>query len=152
VACLQEIDPSIGSLRDLTPQGLEAHAGALPDSLLKRCRHVVGENERVLEACKFLESGDLSAFGALMHAAHVSLRDDFEVSHPTLDRLVDSAMETPGVLGARLTGAGFGGCTVNLVREASVPAFAERVRACIVSKGPSPSVFVVERMVEAGVR
>ena len=151
LACLREIDPSIGSLRDLTPQGLQAHADALPDNLLKRCRHVVGENERVLEACRFLELGDLPAFGSLMHAAHVSLRDDFEVSHPTLDHLVDTAMETPGVLGSRLTGAGFGGCTVNLVREAAVPAFAERARACVVRKRASRSVSVVERMLEAGV-
>ena len=128
------------------------NCAALPDNLLKRCRHVVGENERVLEACRFLELGDLPAFGALMHAAHVSLRDDFEVSHPTLDRQVDTAMETPGVLGSRLTGAGFGGCTVNLVREAAVPAFTERVRACVVGKGASRSVSVVKRMLEAGLQ
>jgi galactokinase len=152
VAHLGGVDPSLRSLRDLTPQGLEALADTLPDTLLRRCRHVVGENERVLEACELLELGDLSSFGTLMHAAHVSLRDDFEVSHPTIDRLVDTAMETPGVLGSRLTGAGFGGCAVNLVHEAAVPAFSERVRACVDGNGGGESVFVVRRMLEAGVR
>jgi galactokinase len=152
VTHLEGIDPTIRSLRDLATPGLEAHADALPDTLLRRCRHVVGENERVLEACRLLELGDLSSFGALMYAAHVSLRDDFEVSHPTIDSLVDTAMETPGVLGSRLTGAGFGGCTVNLVHQSAVPALSARVKACVDEKGGDGSVIVVERMVEAGVR
>jgi len=150
VAYLNGIDASIGSLRDLSPELLEVHAGALPDNLRKRCRHVVGENGRVLEACRLLELGDLAGFGALMHASHVSLRDDFEVSHPTLDRLVDVAMETEGVLGSRLTGAGFGGCTVSLVQRSAVPAFAERARSCVEKGGGSEPVLVIEHMVEAG--
>ncbi len=151
-AFFKRIDPSTGSLRDLTPARLEAHADALAPDLVRRCRHVVGENERVLEACRLLESGDHAGLGALMHEAHVSLRDDFEVSHPVVDRLVETAMEIPGVLGSRLTGAGFGGCTVNLVLETSVPTFAERARKCAEAEGTRASVFVVEHMLEAGVQ
>lgn len=148
----ERIDPSTGSLRDLTPARLEAQADGLAPDLLKRCRHVVSENERVLEACRLLELGDHTGFGVLMYASHVSLRDDFEVSLPVIDRLVETAMETPGVLGSRLTGAGFGGCTVNLVVESAVPAFTERARRCAEKEGTRASVFVVERMLEAGVQ
>jgi galactokinase len=81
-----------------------------------------------LEAVKVLESGDLERFGQLMNASHVSLRDDYEVSSKELDVLVELAWKQPGVLGARMTGAGFGGCTVNLVRQEAAVAFAEAVR------------------------
>jgi galactokinase len=152
VAYFNRFDASIASLRDLSPELLEVHAGALPDNLRKRCRHVMDENGRVLEACRLLGLGDLAGFGALMHASHVSLRDDFEVSHPTLDRLVDLAMETEGVLGSRLTGAGFGGCTVSLMHRSAVPDFAERARSCVEKGAGSEPVLVIERMVEAGLR
>jgi galactokinase len=81
-----------------------------------------------VEAVKVLESGDIERFGQLMNASHESLRDDYEVSSKELDVLVELAWKQPGVLGARMTGAGFGGCTVNLVRQDAAEAFAEAVR------------------------
>jgi galactokinase len=120
VAILHEDDASITSLRDATPETLEKYGSRLPPDLLARCRHVVFENQRVLEACGCLANGDPAGFGRLMNASHLSLRNDFEVSHPLLDRLVEEANEVEGVLGARLTGVGFGGCTVSLVSEGAL--------------------------------
>ncbi len=88
VALLREEETSITSLRDVTPGMLSAHENRLPPDLFARCRHVVSENHRVIEACERLSTGDLPAFGRLMNASHLSLRNDFEVSHPALDRLV----------------------------------------------------------------
>ncbi len=118
---------AVKSLRDVDSADLEAGRKALAELLLRRARHVVTENERVLEAVKVLEEGDLERFGELMNASHVSLRDDYEVSSKELDVLVEVAWQQPGVLGARMTGAGFGGCTVNLVRRDAAEAFAEAV-------------------------
>lgn len=117
----------VHSLRDATPAAVEAAKGFLPGALLRRARHVVTENERVLKAVAALESDDLEAFGELMNQSHASLRDDYEVSSPELDALVDLALAQPGVFGARMTGAGFGGCTVNLVRPDAVDHFARAV-------------------------
>jgi galactokinase len=116
------------SLRDVAPGDLETARSVLNDVLFRRARHVVTENYRVLEAVKVLESGDLERFGELMNASHESLRDDYEVSSRELDILVELAWKQPGVLGARMTGAGFGGCTVNVVRQDAAEAFAEAVR------------------------
>jgi galactokinase len=99
----------------------------LSEILLRRARHVVTENQRTREAVKVLEAGDIERFGELMNASHVSLRDDYEVSSKELDTLVELAWKQPGTLGARMTGAGFGGCTVNLVRADAAEAFAEAV-------------------------
>ncbi|TRO46599.1 galactokinase, partial [Candidatus Bathyarchaeota archaeon] len=96
---------------------------SLPDLILRRCRHVVEENARVLDAANAMEAGDAEGLGALMDASHESLRVDYEVSGAELDALVEAAREIPGTLGARMTGAGFGGCTVNLVREKDVERF-----------------------------
>jgi galactokinase len=90
---------------------------------------VVSENQRTLEAVGVLETGDLERFGELMNASHESLRDDYEVSSKELDTLVELARQQPGVLGARMTGAGFGGCTVNLVRADAAENFAQTVAA-----------------------
>jgi len=100
------------------------HLGGL---LLKRARHVVTENQRVLDAVQALERGDAEEFGELMNASHESLRDDYEVSSKELDALVELAQKQPGCLGARMTGAGFGGCTVNLVRQDAVEEFERAV-------------------------
>jgi galactokinase len=118
---------AVKSLRDVDIEDLEAGRETLTELLLRRARHVVTENARVLEAVKVLEEGDLERFGELMNASHVSLRDDYEVSSKELDALVELAWKQPGVLGARMTGAGFGGCTVNLVRRNSAETFAESV-------------------------
>jgi galactokinase len=128
VAEIASMGVPAASLRDVTPANLEAARARLSDVLLRRARHVVSENERVLEAIQVLESGNLERFGQLMNASHVSLRDDYQVSSKELDVLVEVAWKQPGVLGARMTGAGFGGCTVNLVRQEAAEAFAEAVR------------------------
>jgi galactokinase len=119
---------AVKSLRDVALADLEAARSVLSGILFRRARHVISENQRVLEAVKVLESGDLERFGQLMNASHESLRDDYEVSSKELDVLVELAWKQPGVLGARMTGAGFGGCTVNLVRQEAAEAFAEAVR------------------------
>jgi galactokinase len=131
VAILHEAEPSVTALRDVTPDVLATHEMLLTPDLLARCRHVVSENQRVLEACERLAAGDLPAFGRLMNASHLSLRNDFEVSHPALDRLVEEARQVDGVLGARLTGAGFGSCTVNLVAETALPEFERQLKPLV---------------------
>lgn len=119
---------AVTSLRDVESEDLETARDALSEILLRRARHVVRENERVLEAVRVLEQGDVERFGELMNASHVSLRDDYEVSSKELDTLVELAWKQPGCLGARMTGAGFGGCTVNLVRAEAAEDFAEAVQ------------------------
>ena len=128
VAALSGADPSIRSLRDVTPDRLEAAAGRLEAVEFRRARHIVSENERVGATVAALEAGDLDAVGRLFAASHASLRDDYEVSSPELDAMVEIAVGVPGVIGARMTGAGFGGCTVNLVRPEAVAALADAVR------------------------
>ena len=127
VAQLGTAGLAVKTLREVDSQDLEVHRSALNELLLKRARHVVTENQRVLEAVEVLEAGDLERFGELMNASHESLRDDYEVSSKELDVLVELAWKQPGTLGARMTGAGFGGCTVNLVRAEAAEAFAEAV-------------------------
>ncbi len=105
------------SLRDVDSRMLSQYGSKLYPTLFKRAHHVVTENERVLATVSALNNNDFEDVGRLMNESHDSLRHDFEVSNPFMDRLVDLAHETDGVLGARLTGAGFGGCTVNLVRN-----------------------------------
>jgi galactokinase len=117
----------VESLRDADERLLESHKADVPPQLYHRARHVISEDGRVVAAAEALRAADISRFGALMHGSHVSLRDDFEVSCRELDLLVELASGTDGVLGARLTGAGFGGCTVNLVRGDSIDAFREQV-------------------------
>ena len=109
----------LASLRDAAIDDVQR----LPEPLERRARHVVSENQRVLEAVDALRSRDLARLGELMYESHASLRDDFEVSTPELDLLVEVASRTKGVLGARLTGAGFGGCTVNLVEREALAGF-----------------------------
>jgi galactokinase len=129
VALLAAFSPSITALRDVSESQLNEHASAMPPNVLRRCRHVVTENARTLRAVQALERGDLSELGALMTASHTSLRDDYEVSCPELDLAVDTALAIPGVYGARMTGGGFGGCTVSLVEAEAVPRLFERLAA-----------------------
>ncbi len=128
VAQLGTTGLAVRSLREIDLTDLEVASHSLSEILLRRARHVVSENDRVLKAVKDLEKGDLESFGRLMVASHESLRDDYEVSCRELDVLVELALKQPGVLGARMTGAGFGGCTVNLVRAGAAESFAEAVR------------------------
>ncbi|HET6979513.1 MAG TPA: galactokinase [Pyrinomonadaceae bacterium] len=117
--------PEVEALRDVTLAQLEEHADELDEVVYRRCRHVITENARVLSAGNALERGDLEGFGHLMAASHRSLRDDYEVSCAELDLMVELARDVAGVYGARMTGGGFGGCTVNLVAESSVEEFKE---------------------------
>ncbi len=111
----------IRALRDVSMEMLDVYGGVLSETVLKRCRHVITENERTQRAVVLLRKGDLSEFGQLMVASHESLRDDYNVSGKELDLLVEIALNVPGVFGARMTGAGFGGCTVNIVERDAVP-------------------------------
>ena len=143
VTVLRQWLPGLESLRDLAPQVLQQHERALDPVILRRCRHIVTENERVLAAAAALKAADLAAFGALMNASHRSLREDFEISCTELDLMVQIAGTIDGVYGARMTGGGFGGCTVNLVRTDAVPQF----RAQIVERyrratGIAPDIYV----------
>ncbi len=123
VELLQAHLPDITQLRDVSVEDFERHKDTLPDPLRRRCRHIVTENERTLSAARALGAGDLASMGRLMYASHYSLRDDYEVSSPELDVLVELARDLPGVLGARMTGGGFGGSTVSLVRRESLGEF-----------------------------
>lgn len=118
---------SLSALRDVTGEDLAAYAERLPPALRRRVRHVVEEQARVERAIAALRANDLAAVGHLFSASHASLRDDYEVSSPELDLMVEMASQVEGCLGARLTGAGFGGCTVNLVRSDAVHAFQREV-------------------------
>jgi galactokinase len=110
----------IKALRDVTPAHLEASRRKLPDLIYRRCRHIVTENARVLEAERTLKAGDFAACGRAMNASHVSMRDDFEITCPEIDTLVGLAQTVEGVYGSRMTGGGFGGCTVSLVEASAV--------------------------------
>jgi galactokinase len=107
----------VAALRDVSSEMLEAHRGKLGDRIFRRARHIVGENDRVLKGAEALRRGDFFGFGELMFASHESSRVNFENSCPELDDLVNAARKTPGVYGARLSGGGFGGATINLVQK-----------------------------------
>ena len=145
VALLQQTYPDIKALRDVTPAVLEKNKSAMPDLIYRRCHHVVSENQRVLDAASALKNSDLKTFGRLMYASHRSLRDDFQVSCRELDIMVDIASNARGVIGARMTGGGFGGCTINLVDNAAVEEFrhliAENYKA---QTGIEPSIYTTQ--------
>ena len=140
---LQKIKP-IKALGELTNAEFDAIASAIPDPVeRRRARHAVYENNRTLEAVKALEANDVKRFGELMNASHVSLRDDYEVTGPELDTLAELAWQQDGVLGSRMTGGGFAGCTVSIVRDAAIPAFEKNVGDAYTAKiGYAPSFYV----------
>ena len=107
----------IRALRDVTPKQLESKRRKLPELIYRRCRHIVTENARVLEAERALETGDFVACGRAMNASHLSMRDDFEITCPEVDMLAGLAQNVKGVYGSRMTGGGFGGCTISLIEE-----------------------------------
>ena len=137
---------SIQSLGELDNLTFDENSYLLPtENLLKRCRHAVWENERTLNAEKALQKGDLNEFGHLMNASHVSLEYDYEVTGRELDTLVHAAWKQPGVLGARMTGAGFGGCAIALVAKNEVEAFKKNVADTYQEKiGYLPSFYIAE--------
>ena len=145
VRILQTVLPGIRALRDVSSAQLAEYAHLLPPVVLKRTRHVVTENERVLESRDALRAGDLPRFGALMNEAHRSYRDDFEASVPAIEVLVDAAWSVPGVIGSRLTGGGFGGCTVSLVVPDAVAQFRQDVTAAYEqAMGYAPDIYVCQ--------
>ena len=112
---------------------------------MRRARHAVYENQRTKRAVEVLKAGDVAEFGRLMNASHVSLRDDYEVTGKELDTLVDTAWKQDGVIGSRMTGAGFGGCTVSIVKEDAVKSFIENVGKIYEEKiGYKADFYVVE--------
>jgi galactokinase len=127
VRLLRPVLPDITALRDVDVASFERHEALLPEPVRRRARHVVTENARTLQAAEALTSGDFDTFGRLMHASHVSLRDDYEVSCPELDLAVDEALGQSGVFGARMTGGGFGGCAIALVADEAVGALIDGV-------------------------
>lgn len=153
VRLLKSRYPPIHSLRDVTSTQLEAAKDLLPEVVYKRARHVVTEIARVREALIRLSNDDARGFGEKMLETHISLRDDYEVSTPELDALVELAMELPGCLGARLTGAGFGGCTVNLVLNSQIPGFIRKLKQAYFSRtGLQAKVFACRATQGASVK
>ena len=120
--------PDLKNLAELTQEQFDAIADKMTDEVAKRrARHVVGEVARTNEAIAALKSGDIVRFGQLMNGSHVSLRDDYEVTGPELDALAEAAWKIDGVLGSRMTGGGFGGCTVSIVKDEAIDTFVEKV-------------------------
>lgn len=129
VELLRDKITGLSALRDLSIADFKRHEEQLPEPIRRRCRHVVTENERTLSAARALATHQIEAMGRLMYLSHRSLRDDFEVSCAELDLLVEIAEDTYGTIGARMTGGGFGGCTVNLVRRPALAEFQKTVKA-----------------------
>ncbi len=143
VRSLSKVARGVESLRDVSLEVLRAHERALDPRIYRRCRHVVTENERVHAGAAALEAADFAAFGSLMRDSHHSLREDFEVSCHELDLMVRVALSVEGTYGARMTGGGFGGCTVNLVRTEAVPRFtAEVAERYHEGSGHRPQIYV----------
>jgi galactokinase len=133
----------IGPLRDLTIETFERRASELPEPIRKRCRHVVSENARVLGAAASLEQGDIKAFGLHMAESHCSLRDDYTVSCRELDLMTELAGGLPGVYGSRMTGGGFGGCTISLVESSHVEEFVNQMASGYARQtGLKPDIYV----------
>ena len=133
----------VKALRDVTAAQFEERAGELDEMTARRARHVITENERTVEAAEAMEAGDAAHLGELMNASHERLRTDFEVSSEALDIMVECARQESGCQGARMTGAGFGGCAVALVTEGEAGGFAERVSAAYRERtGNEPQAYV----------
>ncbi|NKB71261.1 MAG: galactokinase [Candidatus Latescibacteria bacterium] len=133
----------VPALRDVDADGFAGRMDQLDPTTRRRARHVIGENARTQEAARVMAAGDAQALGALMDASHVSLRDDFEVSSPALDTMVECARSEPGCYGARMTGAGFGGCAVALVESERAQIFVDQVAQCYrQASGETPRLYV----------
>lgn len=136
----------IKALGDLTPEEFEAHKDVLTDpDMQKKAKHAVYENQRTVDAVKALKAGDLEEFGKLMRASHESLRDDYDVTGVELDTLAEEAWKIPGVIGSRMTGGGFGGCTVSIVKDEAVDNFIKTVGENYLKKiGYEATFYIVE--------
>ncbi|WP_234573440.1 galactokinase [Rhodohalobacter sp. 614A] len=127
VKVLQQFDSSIQNLRDVSLSFLQSHQKELDPVVYKRCKYVIEENQRVLDACKDLNNEDLVSFGQRMYASHMGLKDEYEVSCKELDILVEEARSIEGVYGSRMMGGGFGGCTINLVEDSHLASFKKQI-------------------------
>ena len=136
----------IDSLGELTEAQFEQYKDAIKDEVRqRRAKHAVYENQRTIKAVEALKKNDVKLFGELMNASHVSLRDDYEVTGIELDTLVEEAWNVDGVIGSRMTGAGFGGCTVSIVKDEAVDNFIEKVGTAYKEKiGYAADFYVVE--------
>jgi galactokinase len=152
VAFFRAVRPQIRALRDVSREEVDAAEEKLPKPVFRRCRHVVGEIARTVKAAGALSGRDYDEFGRLMQESHASLRDDYEVSTEELDYLVELAMQVRGVYGARMTGAGFGGCVVTLAQPRAVDSLVERVTGAYREKtGKTPQFYVTTAAPGAGV-
>ena len=143
VRILRIRNPEIRALRDATLAQLEEQSKILPAKVIARCRHVIKENARVIKAVEAFRRGDTNALGPLMKESHESLRDDYEVSSKELDLMVEIAEKQRGLIGARMTGGGFGGCTINLVEIGAVAEFRRNVAQAYAAKtGLTPEIYV----------
>lgn len=149
VKILQGHKKEITSLRDVTPGFLAEHRAEMEPVIYRRCEYVVQENQRVLEACEALQKNDFHSFGEKMYQSHHGLSRGYQVSSPDLDFLVDTASSISGVLGARMMGAGFGGCTINLVEQARVKDFVDEVQHRYRQRSGKPNNVYVTR-IESG--
>jgi galactokinase len=144
--------PEIRALRDVSSGQLAEHGAEMPEKIFRRCLHVVLENERVQDGARRLQAGDLNGFGELMRASHGSLRELYEVSCRELDLMVEAAEGLPGYYGSRMTGGGFGGCTLNLVEARFAEDFAGRISERYrVATGMTPEVYICAAADGAGV-
>jgi galactokinase len=135
--------PGVQALRDVSLADFQKYTVELPETIRRRCRHVINENARVLQAGEALRRHDLRCFGQLMRESHVSMRDDFQISCRELDVMVELAEKQPGVYGARMTGGGFGGCTINLVENAEVEEFCAAIATGYErATGKRPEIYV----------
>ena len=151
VKLIAEREPGVTALRDVDEAMLERNRDRLPEIVARRCEHVVQEDARVMDAVAALRDGDLEALGRLFAASHASLRDLYEVSSAELDAMVEIAVAVPGVVASRMTGAGFGGCTVSLVRPGSEEALRDAVMAQYQKRtGLEPHVYIVNAVDGAG--
>ena len=143
IQLLAQFQPGLSSLREISLEDFNHFAPNLPERIERRARHVVEEIDRTVLAISLLENGEIEAFGKLLNLGHRSLRDLYEVSIPELDKMVEIAQSLPGCLGARLTGAGFGGCTINIVEEEKVDDFVRLLASGYQSAtGISPDITV----------
>ena len=145
LAALQKVLP-VKTLGELTEDVFEANRSTIGDPVKeRRAKHAVYENQRTIRAVQALKAGDLKQFGELMNESHISLRDDYEVTGIELDTLVENAWKQEGVIGSRMTGAGFGGCTVSIVREDGIDSFIRNVGEAYLAKiGYAADFYVVE--------
>lgn len=145
VALLQQFDPAVRALRDVSMESLKRYENQFTPTVYKRCSYVINENIRLETACKALELGDIRSFGQQMYASHDGLRDQYEVSCTELDQLVALAGRVDGVMGARMMGGGFGGCTINLIRRSCLPQFEQTIKQhYLTPEGRPPDLIEVQ--------